>query len=65
MEPAVERVMMETADPPIVSWTLVGLKDAAGPEGETEAVSETAPPKPPRLLIVIMELLEEPPSTLR
>ncbi len=55
--------MMETAIVPGARVTLNGLRDTPGPEGETVAVTLTAPEKLFRLVRVIVELPEEPART--
>ena len=53
-------VAVEVAFPPAVSVTLVGLKVTETPVGKDDADSVTVPAKPPRLVIVIVEVLVEP-----
>ena len=56
-------VAVEVAFPPAVSVTLVGLKVTETPVGKDDADSVTVPAKPPRLVIVIVEVLVEPALT--
>jgi len=50
-------VRIEYPEPPETSVTLVGLFDADNPDGVTEAVRETVPWNPPRL---VSEMLADP-----
>ena len=49
-------VRLEAPELPMIRLTLVGLADAASPEGETDVVSPMLPANPPRLLSVIVEM---------
>jgi hypothetical protein len=49
------------AELPGESWTLDGLRDTARPIGDTVLVRETLPLKPLTLVIVIVEVEDEPP----
>jgi len=53
-------VAVEVAFPPAVSVTLVRLKVTEKPVENDDADSVTVPAKPPRLVIVIVEVLVEP-----
>ena len=53
-------VRVEVPVPPLVKLTLVGLRDAVRPEGETVAESETVPVKLYRLFTVTVKVPEEP-----
>jgi len=61
----VETVSVEDAFPPAERETLVGLSDAVGPVGETDAVNDTVPEKPPRLATVIADVPEAVAARLR
>jgi hypothetical protein len=64
----VETVIVEVADPPTFSVTLVGLNDMVGPlvaEGETVADRLTEPEKPLRLVMLTMTVPEDPNGTAR
>jgi len=50
-------VRIEYPEPPETSVTLVGLFDADNPDGVTDAVRETVPWNPPRL---VSEMLADP-----
>ncbi len=58
-------VSVDDAEPPAVSVKLVGLRDAVGPVGDTEAVSDTLPAKVPRLVVVTVDVAEELDPMLR
>lgn len=62
IEPLVERLIVELAVPPVERVILVELNVAVGPEGDTDAEREMLPVNPPKLLSLIVELLEEPTS---
>jgi hypothetical protein len=51
---------MDVPEDPDVSETLVGLRDAIGPPGETEVERPTVPVNPFRLFSVIVEVPMEP-----
>ncbi len=59
------RVSTEVPVPPEVSATLVGLREAVRPEGETTVESATDPAKPVRLARDTVEVLDTPVITLR
>ncbi len=51
---------VDDPEPPEVRVTLVGLRDAVTPEGETAEASETVPEKLLRLARLIVEFPDEP-----
>ncbi len=51
---------MEDPDPPDDRLTLVGLRDAVSPEGETVAERETVPVKPLRLVRLMADVPDDP-----
>ncbi len=53
-------VRTEEPEPPLESVTLVGLREADSPEGETDAASATVPAKLLRLERVMAEAAEDP-----
>jgi hypothetical protein len=48
-----------------VTLTMLGLRESDGPDGVLEAERVTVPEKPPRLLTIMLELVEEPSATDR
>jgi hypothetical protein len=52
-----DSVNEDVAVPAAVSVIVVGLSDGAGPPDDTEAESDVAPEKPPRL---VREIVERP-----
>ncbi len=65
MELDVDIVKIEDPVPPAVRVKLAGLREIAGPEGETVAVSATVPEKPFRLARDMVEVVDEPAVTIR
>ena len=57
-------VSVDVPVPPLVRARPDGLKDAVRPVGETLAARETIPEKPERLVIVTVDLAEEPDCTV-
>jgi hypothetical protein len=53
-------VSVEVRLPPATRVRLVGFKEAAGPFGDTRCDRVIVPVKPPRLVSVIVEVLDEP-----
>ncbi len=60
MDVVVETVSVEVLEPPEERVTLVGLREAVGPVGETDLDRETVPPKPAMLVRVMAEVPADP-----
>jgi hypothetical protein len=58
-------VSIELHEQPAVTLTLLGLSESEGPDGVLAAERVTVPEKPPRLLMIMLELVEEPSATER
>ena len=56
-------VRMELHEQPAVTVALLGLRESDGPEGVLAAERVTVPEKPPRLLMIMLEVVEEPSAT--
>jgi hypothetical protein len=59
------RVRVEVPEPPDTRATLIGLREAVVPEGETDAARLTVPAKPFRLVRVMVDCEEEPEVIVR
>jgi len=59
------KVKVDEPVPPALSVTLVGLRDALSPEGVADVVRDTGPEKPLRLDKVIVEVWDNPLTTVR
>jgi hypothetical protein len=58
-------VSTELHEQPAVTLTLLGLSESEGPDGVLAAERVTVPEKPPRLLTITLEVVEEPSATDR
>jgi hypothetical protein len=56
-------VSTELHEQPAVTLSLLGLMESDGPDGVLVAERVTVPEKPPRLLMIMLELVEEPSAT--
>jgi hypothetical protein len=56
-------VSTELHEQPAATLTLLGLRESDGPDGVLAAERVSVPEKPPRLLTIMLEVVEEPPAT--